>query len=81
MTSPLRERTSWKALEAHHAAIKDHHLRDLFAQDPDRGQRLTAEGLGVFLDYSKNRVTVETIELLVALADESGLRERTEAMF
>ena len=81
MTTPLRERASWKALEAHHAAIKDRHLRDLFAQDPDRGERLTAEGAGVFLDYSKNRVTGETIELLLALADESGLRERTEAMF
>jgi len=56
-------------------------MRDLFVQDADRGERLTAEGAGVFLDYSKNRVTDETIELLLALADESGLRERTEAMF
>jgi glucose-6-phosphate isomerase len=80
-STPLRQRAAWKALEAHHAELKDRHLRDLFGEDPTRGERLTAEGVGVFLDYSKNRVTAETIELLIALAEESGLRERTEAMF
>jgi glucose-6-phosphate isomerase len=79
--APLRERAAWKALELHHAAIRDVHLRDLFADDRTRGERLTAEGAGLYLDYSKNRVTDETLRLLVALAEESGLPERTEAMF
>jgi glucose-6-phosphate isomerase len=79
--TPLRERAAWKALETHYRQVKDRHLRDLFAEDSTRGERLTVEGAGVFLDYSKNRVTDETIDLLVALAEESGLRERTEAMF
>ena len=78
---PLRERLSWKALEAHHATIQDAHLRDLFATDPTRGERLAAEGAGIYLDYSKNRVTDETIALLRRLADESSLAERTNAMF
>jgi glucose-6-phosphate isomerase len=78
---PLRQRTAWKALERHHAEIRDVHLRDLFADDPSRGERLTAEGVGLYLDYSKNRVTDETLQLLVELAEESGLPERTEAMF
>jgi glucose-6-phosphate isomerase len=78
---PLRERAAWKALEQHHAAMGDLHLRDLFADDPSRGERLAAEGAGLYLDYSKNRVTDETLRLLVELAEESGLPERTEAMF
>ncbi|MFN8624184.1 MAG: glucose-6-phosphate isomerase [Chloroflexota bacterium] len=78
---PLRERPAWRALETHHASIRDAHLRDLFAADPARGERLTVEGAGVFLDYSKNRITDETLRLLVALVDEAGLRGRIEAMF
>jgi glucose-6-phosphate isomerase len=79
--APLRERAAWKALEQHYAAIRDQHLRDLFADDATRGERLSAEGAGLYLDYSKNRVTDETLRLLVELAEESGLPERTEAMF
>jgi glucose-6-phosphate isomerase len=76
----LRERPAWKALELHHALVGDAHLRDLFAEDPERGERFTAEGAGIYLDYSKNRVTDETLALLRQLAEESGLAERTEAM-
>jgi glucose-6-phosphate isomerase len=72
---------AWSALEAHYDTICDTHLRDLFAQDEGRGERLNAEAAGVFLDYSKNRVTDETIRLLLALAESSGLHERIEAMF
>ncbi|HEV7465855.1 MAG TPA: glucose-6-phosphate isomerase [Candidatus Dormibacteraeota bacterium] len=79
--TPLRERAAWRALERHHAEIAGRHLRDLFAADPDRGERLTAEAAGIHLDYSKNRVTDETIRLLLALAEESGLPERREMMF
>jgi glucose-6-phosphate isomerase len=78
---PLTTRTAWQALGRHFAQIKSLHLRDLFAQDPKRGQRMTAEATGLFLDYSKNRVTDETLRLLVQLAGEAGLRERIEAMF
>jgi glucose-6-phosphate isomerase len=78
---PLRERPSWAALERHFAEVQRHHLRDLFAADPDRGERLVAEGAGLYLDFSKNRVTDETLRFLLALADESGLAERREAMF
>jgi len=77
----LTERPAWKALEAHFPEIRDAHLRDLFAGDAGRGTRLTAEAAGLFLDFSKNRVTDKTISLLVALAEESGLRARIEAMF
>jgi glucose-6-phosphate isomerase len=77
----LRERAAWKALDRHHDEVRDVRLRDLFASDPGRGERLTAEAAGLYLDYSKNRVTDETLRLLVALAAESGLRERIEAMF
>ena len=77
----LRERPAWSALQEHHAEIRDLHLRDLFAADPERGERLVAEGAGLYLDYSKNRITDETIRLLLALAEQSGLRERTAAMF
>ncbi|HEY1241863.1 MAG TPA: glucose-6-phosphate isomerase [Bryobacteraceae bacterium] len=78
---PLTERTSWKRLQAHHDKIRALHLRTLFADDSDRGERLTAEGAGLFLDYSKNRLTDETIKLLIELAAESGLRQRIDAMF
>jgi glucose-6-phosphate isomerase len=80
-SAPLRARAAWRALEAHHGEIGDRHLRDLFADDPDRGERLTAEGAGLHLDYSKHRVTDETLSLLVALAEESGMPERRQAMF
>jgi glucose-6-phosphate isomerase len=79
--SPLTERKAWKALEAHYQTVRETHLRDLFAKDPKRGERMTVEGAGLFLDYSKNRVTDETIKLLISLAEESGLRDRIEAMF
>jgi len=77
----LTKRPAWKALAAHYKKIKPLHLRQLFADDPARGERLTAEGAGLFLDYAKNRVTDETMGLLVRLAQESGLRERIDAMF
>jgi glucose-6-phosphate isomerase len=79
--APLRERAAWQALEQHHAAIRELHLRELFAADASRGERLAADGAGLYLDYSKNRVTDETLSLLVRLAGESGLAERTDAMF
>ena len=78
---PLRERPAWAALEHHYAEMRDRHLRDLFTEDPGRGERLTAEGAGLYLDYSKNRVTDETVRLLLQLADESELAERRDAMF
>ena len=78
---PLTERKAWKALQAHYQQVRELHLRDLFADDLKRGERLTAEAAGIFLDYSKNRVTDETIRLLVDLAEESGLRSRIDAMF
>ena len=80
-TKPVTERRAWKALVAHHQKIRDLHLRKLFADDPTRGERMTVEAVGLYLDYSKNRVTDETLKLLVQLADESGLRERIDAMF
>ncbi len=79
--TPLAERSAWKALIAHHDKVKSTTLKDLFAKDPGRGERLTAEFGGIFLDYSKNRVTDETLKLLFQLADESGLKARIEAMF
>ncbi len=79
--SALREGAAWSALEAHHREVGHLHLRDLFAQDPQRGEAMTAEAAGLFLDYSKNRITAETIGLLVALAEERGMPERREAMF
>ena len=78
---PLTKRRAWKALTAHHRKVKDLHLRALFAEDPRRGKRLTAEAVGIYLDYSKNRITDQTLELLFQLAEESGLRARIEAMF
>ncbi len=82
MTSQtLTTRPAWKALEAHHKQIRDVHLRALFASEPKRGERMTAEAVGLYLDYSKNRVTDETLTLLVRLAEECGLRARIDAMF
>src|SRR4051794_6548124 len=77
----LTSRPAWKALQTHFGQIRDRHLRQLFADDPKRGERLTLDAVGLFLDYSKNRVTDETLKLLVALAEECGVRQRTEAMF
>ena len=79
--APLTARPAWKALEAHYEKVRDLHLRTLFAQDPKRGERLTAEAAGLYLDYSKNRITDETLDLLLQLAEESGLRARIDAMF
>lgn len=78
---PLCERPAWKALRQHHAEIKDVHLRQLFADDPRRGERFAFEALGLYFDYSKNRIADETIGLLVQLANQSGLRGRIDAMF
>jgi glucose-6-phosphate isomerase len=80
-TTPLRERPAWGELSKHHGEIARRHLRELFADDPQRGERLVAEAAGLYLDYSKQRLTDHTIALLVKLADESGLAERREAMF
>lgn len=79
--SPLTERPSWKALQAHRAEFDQNTLKQLFAEDSQRGEKMTLEASGIFLDYSKNRITEKTIQLLVQLAEESGLRERMEAMF
>jgi glucose-6-phosphate isomerase len=79
-TIPLRERPSWKALEQHHSEIGGRHLRELFAEDPGRGERLSAEAAGLYLDYSKNRITDETLRLLIRLAEESGLEQRRDMM-
>src|SRR5690349_13401056 len=73
---PLRKRKAWKALTSHFEEAKELHLRELFAQDPKRGERLTLEAAGLYLDYSKNRITDETLKLLFQLAAESGLKER-----
>jgi len=80
-TIPLRERPSWKALEQHHAEIGARHLRDLFAEDPNRGERLCAEAAGLYLDYSKNRITHQTLQLLFLLARECQLEQRRDLMF
>jgi glucose-6-phosphate isomerase len=79
--TPLTKRKAWKALGAHYKKISKIHLRKLFADDPKRGERLTLEAAGIFLDYSKHRINDQTIKLLLQLADESRLRERIEAMF
>ena len=78
---PLRSLAAWAALGEHYEKIRDTHLRDLFASDQSRGERLTAEATGLYLDYSKNRITDETLDLLTDLARQSGLRERIDAMF
>ena len=80
-TEPLTTTSAWTALSRHYQAVRQTHLRTLFKEDPARGERLTAEAAGIFLDYSKNRITNETIALLVALAEEAGLPSRIEAMF
>src|SRR6266702_2065748 len=79
--TPLTQRPSWKALAEHYQKIRDLHLRTLFAQDARRGERFATEAVGIYLDYSKNRITDETIQLLLELAESSGLRERIDAMF
>jgi glucose-6-phosphate isomerase len=81
MATRAIETQAWRALQAHHAAVKDVHLRDLFARDPGRAERLAAEGAGLLLDFSKNRITDETLRLLVGLAEERGLAARRDAMF
>jgi glucose-6-phosphate isomerase len=77
----IKECRAWKALESHHEKIRELHLRKLFADDPKRGERMTSEAVGLYLDYSKNRVTDETIQLLLQLAEECGLRSRIDSMF
>jgi glucose-6-phosphate isomerase len=79
-TTPLRQRPAWKALEQHYSEISGRHLRELFAADPGRGERLNTEAAGLYLDYSKNRITDETLALLLQLAEESGVAERRDAM-
>jgi glucose-6-phosphate isomerase len=81
ISPPLTQRPAWTELTRHHQAIGSAHLRDLFAVDPSRGERFTAEGAGLYLDYSKHRITDDTLRLLVALAEQSSLSERTAAMF
>ncbi len=79
--TPLPEQSAWKGLAANYEGLRGTHLRDLFADDPERGERLTLSACGIYLDYSKNRITDETIRLLLQLAAQSGLRERIDAMF
>ncbi|MEO8126969.1 MAG: glucose-6-phosphate isomerase, partial [Bryobacteraceae bacterium] len=79
--APLRDRAAWNALKEHFAQVRTLHLRQLFAEDPQRGERFTREVLGLYVDYSKNRVTSETLRLLLDLAEESGLRQHIDAMF
>ena len=78
---PLCERPAWKALRKHYAEIQNLHLRQLFADNPQRAEQFAFEAVGLYLDYSKNRITDETIGLLLELANQSGLRERIDAMF
>jgi len=78
---PLTKRKVWKSLQSHYKKVRGVHLRNLFAEDPARGERMTAEAVGLFLDYSKNRITDRTLKLLIRLAEESGLRSCIEAMF
>ncbi len=80
-TASLTQTPAWKALEAHHAKIRGTHLRELFAADPGRGERMAAEEAGIYFDYSKHRATGETMNLLFGLAEAAGLREAAEAMF
>ena len=85
MTSPIEQpagkRQSWNALESHYQKVSKIHLRDLFKEDPKRGERMTVEAVGLYLDYSKNRITDETLKLLLRVADEAGLQSRIDAMF
>ena len=79
--APLTQRQAWNALAAHYQNVRELHLRKLFVDDPKRGERMTAEAVGLYLDYSKNRITDETLKLLLQLAEESELRQRIDAMF
>ena len=79
--TPLRNRPAWNALQEHFDKVRDLHLRQLFADDPHRGERFTLEALGLYFDFSKNRITNETFRLLLDLAEESGLRKHIDAMF
>ena len=81
MSAPLATLAAWKALQAHYPQVRELHLRKLFAEDPKRGERMTAEAVGIYFDYSKHRITDETLRLLLQLAEESGLRARIDAMF
>src|SRR4029077_7524696 len=78
---PLTQLATWHALGEHAAKLRGKHLRELFATDPSRGERLTAEAVGIYFDYSKNRITDDTLTLLLKLAEECGLRNRIDAMF
>src|SRR6266404_6263615 len=78
---PLTKRKAWQSLASHFNKVRELHLRELFAQDPKRGERMTVEAAGLYLDYSKNRITEETLKLLFQLARESGLKDRIDAMF
>src|SRR5258707_4724820 len=78
---PLTKRKAWKALAAHFKKAKDLHLRELFAADPKRGEKMTLQAAGLYLDYFKNRVTEETVKLLFQLATEFGLKQRIDSMF
>jgi Phosphoglucose isomerase len=80
-TIPLRDRPAWQALQRHHAQIEGRHLRELFADDPGRGERMCAQAAGLYLDYSKNRIIDETLRLLVRLARESEVEQRRDMMF
>jgi glucose-6-phosphate isomerase len=79
--TPLRQRSSYQKLESHYEELKSHHLRDLFTDDPERGERLVTEGCGIYLDYSKNRITAQTMDLLMELARESQVEQHRDAMF
>ena len=81
VSEPLTKRKAWKKLQTHYRKLRDVHLRDLFSNDPGRGERMTVEAEGIFLDYSKNRITDETVRLLVKLAEEADVRSRIDAMF
>jgi len=77
----LTKLPAWQALEAHYPKVRELHLRKLFADDPKRGERMTVDDVGICFDYSKHRITDETLSLLIQLAEESGLRARIDAMF
>src|SRR5664279_5879216 len=79
--APLTTLPAWQALETHYSEVRELHLRKLFADDPKRGERMTAEAIGIYFDYSKHRITDETLGLLVQLAEVCGLRTRIYAMF
>ena len=80
-TTPLTQLPAWKALESHYHEVAAKHLRELFKSDPERGTKFTAEALGIYLDFSKHRITDETLKLLLELAEQSGLTAKRDAMF